>query len=96
MAWGTDYECPHPSLGAWGTLTPCVGPLCFLGTWGGGLEPNGFLPSSLQRLPSRYNALRRGVKPVRTLHLGVTWGVYLCAGKPPLAGIILSHPPDPT
>ena len=27
-------------------------------------------------------------------HLGVTWGVYLCAGKPPLADIILSHPPD--
>ena len=24
----------------------------------------------------------------------VTWGVYLCAGKPPLADIILSHPPD--
>ena len=29
-------------------------------------------------------------------HLWVTWGVYLCAGKPPLADIILSHPPDPT
>ena len=29
-------------------------------------------------------------------HLGVTWGVYLCAGKPPLANIILSHPPDLT
>ena len=27
-------------------------------------------------------------------HLGVTWGVYLCAGKPPLADIILPHPPD--
>ena len=26
----------------------------------------------------------------------VTWGVYLCAGKPPLADIILSHPPDLT
>ena len=26
-------------------------------------------------------------------HLLVTWGVYLCAGKPPLADIILSHPP---
>ena len=25
-------------------------------------------------------------------HLWVTWGVYLCAGKPPLADIILSHP----
>ena len=29
-------------------------------------------------------------------HLGVTWGVYLCAGKPPLADIILPHPPDLT
>ena len=29
-------------------------------------------------------------------HLGVTWGVYLCADKPPLADIIFSHPPDLT
>ena len=29
-------------------------------------------------------------------HLWVTWGVYLCAGKPPLADIILSYPPDVT
>ena len=29
-------------------------------------------------------------------HLWVTWGVYLCAGKPPLADIIHSHPPDLT
>ena len=29
-------------------------------------------------------------------HLWVTWGVYLCAGKPPLADIMLSHPPDLT
>ena len=29
-------------------------------------------------------------------HLGVTWGVYLCARKPPLADIILSHAPDLT
>ena len=29
-------------------------------------------------------------------HLRVTWGVYRCAGKPPLADIILSHPPDLT
>ena len=66
MAEGTDYECPHPSLGAWGTPTPYVGPACVLGTWGGGLEPTGVLLSSLQRLPSGYKALRRGPKPVRT------------------------------
>ena len=29
-------------------------------------------------------------------HPWVTWGVYLGAGKPPLADIILSHPPDLT
>ena len=29
-------------------------------------------------------------------HLWVTWGVYLCAGKPPLADIILSHLADLT
>ena len=29
-------------------------------------------------------------------HFGVTWGVYLCAGKPPLADNILSHPRDLT
>ena len=29
-------------------------------------------------------------------HLGVTWGVYLCAGKPPFADIILSRPPELT
>ena len=28
--------------------------------------------------------------------LWVTRGVYLCDGKPPLADIILSHPPDLT
>ena len=32
----------------------------------GGLEPIGVLPSSLQWLPSGYNALRRGVKRART------------------------------
>ena len=29
-------------------------------------------------------------------HLWVTWAVYLWAGKPPLADIILSHSPDLT
>ena len=37
MAYGTDYECPHPSLGAWGTPTTCVGPPCVLGTLRGGV-----------------------------------------------------------
>ena len=29
-------------------------------------------------------------------HLWVTSGVYLCAGKLPLADIVLFHPPDLT
>ena len=29
-------------------------------------------------------------------HLWVTWGVYLCADKRPLADIVLSHPHDLT
>ena len=29
-------------------------------------------------------------------HLWIIWGVYLWAGKPPLADIILSHPSDLT
>ena len=38
------------------------------------------------------------LKPVRTpvAILGSLWGLYLCAGKPPLDDIILSHPPDLT
>ena len=45
MAEGTDYECPHPFLRAWGTPTTCVGPPCVLGTWGGGvLSPLGSSP----------------------------------------------------
>ena len=64
---------------------------------GGGLEPIAVLPSSLQLLPSGNNALRRGVKPVRTpVAIFGSLGVFLCAGKPPLADIILSHPPDLT
>ena len=39
-----------------------------------------------------YEACEAGSDPCG--HLWVTWGVYLCAGKPPLADIILSHPPD--
>ena len=36
MVEGTNYECPHPSLGACRTPTPYVVPPCVLGTWGGG------------------------------------------------------------
>ena len=37
------------------------------------------------------------MKPVRTpVAILGSLGVYLCAGKPPLADIILSHPPELT
>ena len=45
--------------------------------------------TQIEELPIQAGSDPRG-------HLGVTWGVYLCAGKPPLADIILSHPPDLT
>ena len=60
----------------------------------GGVGTIGVLPSSLQLFPSSEKGGEAGSDPRG--HLGVTWGVYLCAGKPPLADIILSHPPDLT
>ena len=46
-------------------------------------------------MDSRVHAHREAGSDPRG-HLMVTWGVYLCAGKPPLADIILSRPPDLT
>ena len=98
MAEGTDYECPHPSLGAWGTPTLYVGPPCVLGTWGGGVGARWGPPvlSSMtsERIQRSERGGEAGLDPRG--HLWVTWGVYLWAGKPPLADIILSHPPDLT
>ena len=98
MAEGTDYECPHPSLGAWGTPTPYVGPPCVLGTWGGGVGAH-WGPPVLSSMTSEQ--IQRSEKGGDAGwdprgHLWVTWGVYLWAGKTPLADIILSHPPDLT
>ena len=50
---------------------------------------DGGRPPPPERPPTEAGSDPRG-------HLGVTWGVYLCAGKPPLADIILSHPPGLT
>ena len=63
MAEGTDYECPHPSLRAWGMPTLYVGPPCVLKTWGGGAGAH-CSPPVLSSMTS--DALRRGVKPVGT------------------------------
>ena len=68
--------------------TPGVGAVSCSSTGPGGYRAPGFVSQSLVWL-SEAGSDPRG-------HLGVTWGVYLCAGKPPLADIILSHPPDLT
>ena len=98
MAYGTDYECPHPSLRAWGTPTTCVGPPCVLGTWGGVCGAHWGPPVLSSMTSERIQRSEKGGEAGSDPrgNLGVTWGVYLCAGKPPLADIILSHPPDLT
>ena len=68
---------------------PCV-PLVVLGEEWQLLE--GELESGF--LQVCWEAIEAGSDPRG--HLWVTWSVYLCAGKPPLADIILSHPPDLT
>ena len=95
MAEGTDYECPQPSLGAWGTPTPDVGPPCVLGTWGGGGFGAHWGPPVLSSMTSeRIHCSEKGGEAGSDPRgpLWVTLGVYLLAGKPPLADIILSHP----
>ena len=98
MGEGTNYECPQPSLGAWETPTPYVGPPCVLGTWGGGVGANWGPPVLASMTSERIQRSEKGGEAGSTPrgHLWVTWGVYLWAGKPPLADIILSHPPDLT
>ena len=67
--------------------------------------PNSFVNSVQQRLTAYLNAERVYVPWARWCaeagsdprgNYWVTWGVYLWAGKPPLADIILLHPPDLT
>ena len=81
MAEGTDYECPYPSLGAWGTPTPYVGPSCVLGTRGGmGAHWGHPVLSSMtsERIQRSEKGGEAGSDPCR--HLWVTLGVYLWAG----------------
>ena len=98
MAEGTDYECPHPFFGAWGTLLTYVGPPCVLGTWGEGVGavrgPPVLSSMTSERIQPSEKGGEAGQDPRG--HLWVTWGVYICASKLPLADIILSNPPDVT
>ena len=99
MAEGTDYQCTHPSLGAWGTPTPYVGPPCVLGTWGGAGVGAHWGPAVLSSMTSeRIQRSEKGGEAGSDPrgHLWVTWGVYFWDSKPPLADIIFSHPPDLT
>ena len=70
---------------------PCPLPVTFLALLAPCCSPVACLSLSCR---SPVAPLEAGSDPLG--HLGVTWGVYLCAGKPPLADIILSHPPDVT
>ena len=86
-----------PPLGHGGRLRRMWSLHVSLGHGGGRLEPIGVLPSSSmtsERIQRSEKGGEAGSDPRG--HLWVTWGVYLWAGKPPLADIILSHPPDLT
>ena len=65
---------------------------------GGGFEAHWGPPVlsliTSERIPRSEKGCEAGLDPRG--HLWVTWGVYLCAGKQPLADIILCHPPDLT
>ena len=59
---------------------------------GGGLEPIWVLPSSLHRLPSGNNALRRGVKPVQTL-VAILRSLGMCIYVPASRHRLISYSP---
>ena len=59
---------------------------------GGGFEPIGVLPSSLQCLSSGYNALRRGVKPVRT-PVAILGSLGVCIYVPASCHWLISYSP---
>ena len=68
-----------------------------LGHGGGGCSPLGSsVLSSMtsERIQHSEKGGQAGSNPCG--HPSVTWGVYLCAGKRPLADIIPSPPPDLT
>ena len=87
-----------PPLGHWGRLRRVWGLHVSLGHGSGGFGTHWGPPvlssMSSEQIQRSEKGGEAGSDPRG--HLGVTWGVYLCAGKPPLADIILSHPPDPT
>ena len=84
-----------PPLGHVGRVRRMWGLHVSLGHGGGGGGGVGALSSmTSERIQRSEKGGQAGSDPRG--HLWVTWGVYLCAGKSPLADIILSHPPDLT
>ena len=81
-----------PPLGHGGCLRRVWGLHVSLGHGGGGLEPIGVLPSSLQRLPSGNNALRRGVKPVRS-PVAILGSLGVCIYVPASRHWLISYSP---
>ena len=81
-----------PPLGHGGRLRRVWGLPVSLGHGGGGVEPIGVLLSSLQSLPSGYNALRRGVKPVRT-PVAIFGSLGVCIYVPASRHWLISYSP---
>ena len=88
-----------PPLGHGGRLRRMWGLHASLGHGGGGgvgahLGPPVLSSMTSERIQRSEKGGEAGSDPRG--HLWVTWGVYLCSDKPPLADILLSHPPDLT
>ena len=85
-----------PPLGHGGRLRRIVGPPCVLGTCGGEVGAHWGPPVLSSMTSERIQRSETGAEASSDPrgHLWVTWGVYLWAGKPPLADIVLSHPSD--
>ena len=81
-----------PPFGHGGHLRRMWGLHVSLGHGGGGLEPIGVLPSSLQGFLSGYNALRRGVKPVRT-PVAIFGSLGVCIYVPASRHWLISYSP---
>ena len=87
-----------PSLGHGGRLRRMWGLRVSLRYGGGGIGAEWGPPVLSSMTSERIQRSEKGGEAGSDPrgHLWVTWGVYLWAGKPPLADIILSHPPDLT
>ena len=86
------------SWGMWDAYAVCGASMCPWDMGGGGVGAHWGPPVLSSMASERIQRSEKGGEAGSDPrgHLWVTWGVYLWAGKPPLADIILSHPPDLT